>query len=228
MNRVAIIEDSEDNRVLVTALLEDRYECIEFEDGASALAGLGASEPSLILLDISLPTIDGEQVLREIRKDPELSKLPVIALTAHSMRGDRQRFLEMGFDDYISKPIVDEEAFLATVARWAGARSLPLAAAVKARLVGQYNASLPTKLEAVNQAMAALEAGDESGGTALRRMGHQLGGSGETFGWREVSVHGERVNAASPADLLVEGAALADALRRAIAEVAVADEGSST
>lgn len=114
--RLALIEDNADNRLLVRTLLEDLYEIDEYEDGASALAGMDERLPDLVLLDISLPGMDGSEVLTKIR-DGELSHLPVIALTAHAMAGDRERFLAQGFDDYVTKPIVDEDALIGSIER---------------------------------------------------------------------------------------------------------------
>ena len=109
MKSIAVVEDNADNRFLVQALLEELYELREYEDGRSALAGLRENRPDLVLLDISLPGMDGLEVLREIRADENLRELPVIALTAHAMSGDRERFLQAGFDDYLTKPILDED-----------------------------------------------------------------------------------------------------------------------
>jgi CheY-like chemotaxis protein len=83
------------------------------------------------LLDISLPTMDGLEVLRHLRADPTLAGLPVIAMTAHAMRGDRERFLEAGFDEYVVKPIVDEQCFLATIAHWVSTPAARHAAAAQ-------------------------------------------------------------------------------------------------
>lgn len=117
MMRIALVEDNADNRLLVNAILEDTYEIDEYESGAEALRGIRESLPSLVLLDISLPAMDGTEVLRRLRADPELSSIPVIALTAHAMTGDRERFLDMGFDAYVTKPIVDETVLLGEIAR---------------------------------------------------------------------------------------------------------------
>lgn len=115
MKRIAIVEDSPDNRLLVTALLEGEYETVEFEDGEVAVAGLAASKPDLILLDISLPKMSGAQVLDWLRGQPELSSLPIVALTAHAMVGDREKFLGQGFDGYVAKPIVDEQDLFSVI-----------------------------------------------------------------------------------------------------------------
>lgn len=114
-HRIAVVEDNEDNRTLVQAILADRYDITEYESGPDALAGMRADPPALVLLDISLPGMDGVHVLREIRADETLRHLPVIALTAHAMAGDRERFLAEGFDGYITKPIVDETLLLRAI-----------------------------------------------------------------------------------------------------------------
>ncbi len=108
MAKIALVEDNPDNRMLVMAILESTYEISEYENGIDALAGIRISRPDLMLLDISLPGMDGGAVLKVIKHDPELRTLPVIALTAHSMRGDREKYLDMGFDGFLSKPIEDE------------------------------------------------------------------------------------------------------------------------
>jgi CheY-like chemotaxis protein len=115
--RVAVVEDNPDNRLLVQAILDDLYEITEYESGTAALSGLAEDVPDLVLLDISLPEMDGTEVLRRIRSNPRLAGLPVIALTAHAMSGDREKYLGLGFDDYLTKPIVDDAVLIETIAR---------------------------------------------------------------------------------------------------------------
>ena len=116
--KIAVVEDNPDNRLLVEALLEDLYEISEYETGVQAVEGLGENVPDLVLLDISLPEMDGTEVLQWIRQDERVQHLPVIALTAHAMAGDREKFLAAGFNDYVTKPIVDENVLLGTIERW--------------------------------------------------------------------------------------------------------------
>jgi two-component system cell cycle response regulator DivK len=108
MHTLAVVEDNADNRLLLQAILGDQYALVEYENGPDALAGLAKSRPDLVLLDISLPGMDGNEILQRIRADAALQSLPVIALTAHAMSGDREKFLAAGFNDYVTKPIVDE------------------------------------------------------------------------------------------------------------------------
>jgi two-component system, cell cycle response regulator DivK len=120
MTRIGLVEDNADNRLLVQAILEDLYEIEEYETGADALEGIRARPPALVLLDISLPAMDGTEVLRRLRADERTRALPVIALTAHAMAGDRERFLEMGFNSYVTKPIIDESVLLGEIERLLG------------------------------------------------------------------------------------------------------------
>jgi CheY-like chemotaxis protein len=120
MKKIALVEDNADNRLLVHAILEGHYRVTEYETGAESLEGLPREVPDLVLLDISLPGLDGTEVLRRIRSDDCLRDVPVVALTAHAMSGDREKFLALGFNDYLSKPITDETVLLGTVARWTG------------------------------------------------------------------------------------------------------------
>lgn len=115
MKKIAIVEDNPDNRLLLEAILEGDFDITQYEDGPAALEGLGACVPDLVLMDISLPGMDGQEVLAQLKKDPACRTLPVIALTAHAMRGDRERFLEAGFDEYITKPIVDENVLIGAI-----------------------------------------------------------------------------------------------------------------
>src|SRR5947207_7767177 len=112
MKKIAVVEDNPDNRLLVRVILESPYEVVEYETGFAALDGLPKEKPDLVLLDISLPELDGGEVLRRMRADPALRRLPVIALTAHAMAGDREKYLAAGFNDYVSKPIVEEQVLL--------------------------------------------------------------------------------------------------------------------
>lgn len=116
--RIALVEDNADNRLLICVLLEELYEIDTYESGLEALQGLTSSRPDLVLMDISLPGMDGVEVLSQIRANEALRGLPVLALTAHSMLGDRERFSNAGFDDYITKPIVDVGLLLGAIARW--------------------------------------------------------------------------------------------------------------
>jgi CheY-like chemotaxis protein len=116
--KVAVVEDNPDNRLLVEALLDDLYEISEYETGVEAVEGLGDDVPDLVLLDISLPEMDGTEVLAWIRQDERVKHVPVIALTAHAMAGDREKFLAAGFNDYVTKPIVDETVLLGAIERW--------------------------------------------------------------------------------------------------------------
>lgn len=115
--KVAVVEDNPDNRMLVQALLEDRYEISEYETGVEAVEGLPDNVPDLILLDISLPEMDGTEVLAWLRDRDDLRDVPVIALTAHAMAGDREKYLSIGFNDYVTKPIVDEDVLFDAIER---------------------------------------------------------------------------------------------------------------
>lgn len=117
MKRIAVVEDNPDNRLLVRVILEPLYEVTEYEAGFLALEGLPKDKPDLVLLDVSLPEMDGTEVLRRLRANEQLRGLPVIALTAHAMSGDREKFLLAGFDDYVTKPIVDETLLLDAIAK---------------------------------------------------------------------------------------------------------------
>jgi CheY-like chemotaxis protein len=112
---VALVEDNADNRLLVEAILDGVHTVRSFADGAEALAAFAVDPPAVVLLDISLPGLDGRAVLARMRADPRLAAIPAVALTAHALDGDRARLLAAGFDAYVAKPIVDETALLAAI-----------------------------------------------------------------------------------------------------------------
>jgi CheY-like chemotaxis protein len=104
--RVLVADDNPAGRELVREILDDLVSSLqEAANGSEALEKIRHAPPDLVLLDIQMPEMDGFQVLREIRRDPTLKNLRVVALTAFAMQGDRERALAAGFDDYITKPV---------------------------------------------------------------------------------------------------------------------------
>jgi CheY-like chemotaxis protein len=108
MKTIAIVDDNPDNVMLLEALLEEKYQTITFYSGKDALEGFRKSVPDLVLLDISMPDMSGLEVLEQMRNDKKLKHLTIIALTAHAMKTDEEKYIKAGFDCYISKPIVDD------------------------------------------------------------------------------------------------------------------------
>jgi CheY-like chemotaxis protein len=112
MIRVLMAEDSPVNRELLREILESRgCEVDEAADGEEALEKMGRSRPDILLLDIGMPKLDGFGVIQRVRQDPSLADLPVLAVTAYAMRGDREKGLDAGFDGYLSKPINPRSLF---------------------------------------------------------------------------------------------------------------------
>ena len=111
MKKVLIVEDTEFNRDLLVQLLEDDYEIATAEDGEAGIAGAEQERPDLILMDLSLPRIDGWEATRRIKALPALAQVPVIALTAHAMQGDEEKARAAGCDDYLTKPIDEDQLF---------------------------------------------------------------------------------------------------------------------
>jgi len=106
MRRILLVEDNELNRDMLSRRLVRRgYEVEIAVDGREGLSMASASSPDLILLDLSLPEMDGWEVLRRLKQDPKMKSIPVVALTAHALVTDRNRALEAGFDDYDIKPV---------------------------------------------------------------------------------------------------------------------------
>lgn len=114
------VEDNFENRILIRRLLlSEGYEVLEAENAIQAMKILSSNQPDLILMDINMPDIDGYTLTRELKARPQLSKVPIIAITANVMRRDRERVFESGCDGYIEKPI-DVDHFLEQVAQFVG------------------------------------------------------------------------------------------------------------
>jgi CheY-like chemotaxis protein len=106
MVKILLVEDNEMNRDMLSRRLARRgYEVVIAKDGQEGLDLAGSSSPDLILMDMSLPSVDGWEATRRIKADVSTAAIPVIALTAHAMSGDREQALKAGCDDYDTKPI---------------------------------------------------------------------------------------------------------------------------
>lgn len=103
---ILIVEDNEDNQDLMRFLLERAgYEVSTVQNGIEGIEAARYTSPDIILMDLSLPELDGWSAGREIKADPMLANIPLIAVTGHTLPGDRRKALDAGFDAYISKPI---------------------------------------------------------------------------------------------------------------------------
>ena len=103
---VLLVEDNEDNRIVYSTILRHfGYEVSEALNGEEGIAKARAEKPDLILMDISIPIIDGWEATQVLKHDPVTRDIPIIALTAHAMSNDRERAIEAGCDDYDTKPI---------------------------------------------------------------------------------------------------------------------------
>ena len=115
-----LVEDNEDNRIIYTTVLRHvGYDVLEAHDGVQAIALARSERPDLILMDISIPEIDGWEATRILRRDPATSAIPIIALTAHALPDDREKAVQMGFTAYLAKPI-EPWTVVAEVQRWIG------------------------------------------------------------------------------------------------------------
>jgi two-component system cell cycle response regulator DivK len=118
--RVLLVEDNEDNRIIYSTVLRHLgYQVIEADDGLKAVALARSEHPDLILMDISIPGMDGWEATRVLRADPSTRAIPIIALTAHALADDRKRATDVGFTSYLTKP-VEPNTVVAEVRRWIG------------------------------------------------------------------------------------------------------------
>lgn len=113
--KILVIEDNEQNLYLVRFILErNGYEVFAALDGESGIETAASIRPDLILLDIQLPVMDGHEVARTLRQNPDLADIPIVAVTSYAMPGDREKTIEAGCNGYIEKPI-DPNTFMTQV-----------------------------------------------------------------------------------------------------------------
>ena len=125
MSRILLVEDNDMNRDMLSRRLQRRgYEVVMALDGEQGIAMATSEHPDLILMDISLPVIDGWEAARSIKASPETQNIPIIALTAHAMPGDREKCLDAGCDDYDTKP-VNFQRLLEKIQALLGEQGLP-------------------------------------------------------------------------------------------------------
>jgi len=117
VKKILIVEDVDFNRDLLIQILDEDYAVVTADDGAAGVAKAAAERPDLVLMDLSLPVIDGWEATRRIKADPSTASIPVIALTAHAMSGDEEKAKAAGCDDFLTKP-VDEHLLFAALRRW--------------------------------------------------------------------------------------------------------------
>jgi len=120
MNKILLVEDNEMNRDMLSRRLERKgFEVVIAVDGQQGVDLAGSESPALILMDLSLPVLDGWEATRLIKADPATQNIPVIVLTAHAMAGDEQKAREAGCDDYDTKP-VDLKRLLEKIGKFLG------------------------------------------------------------------------------------------------------------
>lgn len=123
MARILLVEDNELNRDMLSRRLQRKgYEVLVAVDGEQGVTISQRESPDLILMDMSLPVLDGWQATRRLKADPQTQSIPIIALTAHAMAGDRERAIEVGCDDYDTKP-VEFQRLLTKITEMLGERS---------------------------------------------------------------------------------------------------------
>jgi len=104
--KILIVEDNEDSRELVVKVLRNKgYIMVEAVDGEEAIEKVVSERPDLVLLDISIPKLDGYEVAKRLKNREDVKDIPIVAVTAHAMKGDREKIIAAGFEGYISKPV---------------------------------------------------------------------------------------------------------------------------
>lgn len=111
MKKILIVEDVDMNLDLLMQLLEDDYDLVAARDGAAGVEVSAREMPDLVLMDMSLPVMDGWEATQKIKASEKLRHIPVIGLSAHAMAGDREKALEAGCDDYLTKPVDENLLF---------------------------------------------------------------------------------------------------------------------
>lgn len=118
MKTIFLIDDDQDSNIILTSYLEDQWRVYAFQEWEAALNEMEKEVPDMIFLDISLPDISGVEVLNRIRENKRFQHVKIVALTGYSLPKDRENFLKQGFDDYLSKPILNESVIINLIKKW--------------------------------------------------------------------------------------------------------------
>lgn len=113
MRTILLVEDVALNRDLMVQLLEDRYQILQAGDGYQAIAIALQRNPDMIIMDLSLPVLDGWKTIKTLKANPRTRHIPIIALTAHAMAGDKEKAMTLGCEEYITKPVDERLLFKA-------------------------------------------------------------------------------------------------------------------
>ncbi|GEM_PF-313499 len=182
---VLLVEDNEDNRIVYSTILRHfGYRVMEALNGEEGIATARAERPDLILMDISIPIIDGWEATQVLKHDPETRQIPIIALTAHALASDRERAMEVGCDGYLAKPcepravVAEVQRFLGRPGAAAGDGAGSVAAPGSAIGDGQYAGGEPVG----NGVRTGGDGAAESGGGAAGGGGGGATGAGSGSG----------------------------------------------
>jgi CheY-like chemotaxis protein len=235
--RILLAEDSLVNQKLAVALLEGQGHTVTLVgNGKEAVAAVGAAKFDLVLMDVQMPEMDGLEATAEIRAGEQQTDahLPVIAMTAHALKGDRERCLEAGMDTYVAKPIRPEELFEAIDAVFARDGRAPAAGSPVSRSAVDWTEALKAvqgnhnllrsmaeaALEEVPQLMAAIRQAIGSGDRPkLKFSAHKLKGSVRYFGANEACEHAARLEDMGREGDLADSAAVLAGLEAEVAQV---------
>lgn len=174
---VLLVEDNEDNRIVYSTILRHfGYRVMEALNGEEGIATARTEKPDLILMDISIPIIDGWEATQVLKHDPETRQIPIIALTAHALASDRERAMQVGCDGYLAKPC-EPRAVVAEVQRFLGQPSGSEGANPAPPVAGSGSGDPPMRLSsaAASDGMRAPGGDGVATATASRRVGGSTG-----------------------------------------------------
>ncbi len=197
--RLLMVEDNSDNcKLAVQMLRKYGYECDLAVNGEEAVRALSEKQYPLILMDCQMPVMDGFQATAAIRRMEGSGRhTPIIAMTAHSMQGDRERCLDAGMDDYISKPLIAEK-LVAVVQHWAGQLPAATGEAVRVRISPEVESLIPAYLSNRRNDLLALSNALESHDVGVvGAIGHDMKGSGAGYGFSRITEIGRDLEQAA-------------------------------
>jgi PAS domain S-box-containing protein len=199
---VLLVEDNELNRKLISKILDrEQYTVATATNGREAVEMVQTESFDLILMDIQMPVMDGYEATRLIKSDARAGNVPIVALTAHAMKGEREKILDAGFDGYLTKPVKKEELIREIAAHLLrktptpvspeGSKDEPMVSEELMEIFREFDESLPGRYRELTQ---AAESRDYE---TLSRIGHDLKGTGGAFRREKVSILGRQIEVAA-------------------------------